>query len=70
MYVFDVKLTYPQERAKKALNKTGWSGVESAMEWLLSHPEGEDEEEEDEEMQAEPEVPKGRLISKCTFGVS
>ena len=51
------------------MNKTGWSGVESAMEWLLSHPEGEDEEEEDEEMQAEPEVPKGRLISKCTFGV-
>jgi len=49
---------FPEERAKKALNKTGWSGVESAMEWLLSHPEGEDEEEEDEEMQAEPEVPK------------
>ena len=64
MYVFDVKLTYPQERAKKALNKTGWSGVESAMEWLLSHPEGEDEEEEDEEMQAEPEVPKGQIISE------
>ena len=30
-----------QERAKKALNKTGWAGVEAAMEWLLSHPEDE-----------------------------
>merc|ERR1712129_222793 len=40
------------------LNKTGWSGVESAMEWLLNHPEGEDDEEEGEEMPAEPEVPK------------
>ena len=37
-----------QDRAKKALNKTGWAGVEAAMEWLLSHPEGEDEEEDDE----------------------
>ena len=46
------------------MNKTGWSGVESAMEWLLNHPEGEDEEEEDEEMQAEPEVPKGQIISE------
>ena len=33
LYVF-------QERAKKALNKTGWSGVEGAMDWLLNHPEG------------------------------
>jgi hypothetical protein len=30
------------------LNKTGWSGVESAMEWLLNHPEGEDDEEDEE----------------------
>merc|ERR1712158_158392 len=49
---------FSEERAKKALNKTGWSGVESAMEWLLNHPEGEGDEDEDEEMQAEPEVPK------------
>ena len=39
------------------MNKTGY--LESAMEWLLNHPEGEDEEEEEnEEMPAEPEVPK------------
>ena len=36
------------------------------MEWLLNHPEGEDEkeEEENEEMPAEPEVPKGQIISE------
>jgi len=49
---------FSEERAKKALNKTGY--LESAMEWLLNHPEGEadEEEEENEEMPAEPEVPK------------
>merc|ERR1712051_331793 len=44
---------FSEERAKKALNKTGY--LEAAMEWLLNHPEGEDE---NEEMPAEPEVPK------------
>ena len=39
------------------MDKTGY--LESAMEWLLNHPEGEDDvEEENEEMPAEPEVPK------------
>ena len=39
------------------------------MEWLLNHPEGEDEkeEEENEEMPAEPEVPKGQIISEWIF---
>ena len=46
------------------MNKTGY--LEAAMEWLLNHPEGEadEEEEENEEMPAEPEVPKGQIISE------
>lgn len=31
---------FSEERANKALTKTGWKGVEPAMEWLLAHPEG------------------------------
>jgi len=47
---------FSEDRAKKALNKTGWSGVEAAMEWLLSHPEVEGEEDDDDdEMQVEAE---------------
>merc|ERR1711982_135257 len=46
---------FSEERAKKALNKTGWSGVEAAMDWILNHPEGEDEDD-DEEMNAEVQV--------------
>ena len=49
------------------MNKTGWSGVESAMEWLLSHPEGEEgEDEDDDEMQveAEPAEPKVPLTAE------
>lgn len=42
---------FSEDRAKKALNKTGWSGVEAAMEWLLSHPEGEDDEENEDEVE-------------------
>jgi len=54
---------FSEERAKKALNKTGWSGVEGAMDWLLNHPEGEgdDEEDPDEVMEvsaeSEPKTP-------------
>merc|ERR1711935_797500 len=56
---------FSEERAKKALNKTGWSGVESAMEWLLNHPEGEgDEDEDDDEMEVEPEIPKVPLTAE------
>jgi len=55
---------FPEERAKKALNKTGWAGVEAAMEWLLSHPE--DEEDDDEEMVEEekPVEPKPELTEE------
>ena len=28
---------FTEAQAKKALNKTGWSGIEAAAEWLLSH---------------------------------
>jgi len=56
---------FSEERAKKALNKTGWSGVESAMEWLLNHPEGEgDEDDDDDEMVVEPETPKVPLTAE------
>lgn len=41
------------------MNKTGWSGVEAAMEWLLNHP---DDEDSDEEMPVEvPAEPKKEL---------
>ena len=33
-----VEMGFSKEKAEKALNKTGWSGVEAAMEWLLAHP--------------------------------
>jgi len=49
---------FPEERAKKALNKTGWAGVEAAMEWLLSHPEDNDDDDDDENaMNNEMEIP-------------
>ena len=33
-----VEMGFSKEKAQGALNKTGWSGVEAAMEWLLAHP--------------------------------
>ena len=36
---------FSEAQAKKALNKTGWSGIEAAAEWLLSNP-GDDGTEE------------------------
>ena len=54
-----------QDRAKKALNKTGWSGVEAAMEWLLNHPEGENDEEDDDTPEiVEEVVPKTPLTAE------
>lgn len=35
-----VEMGFEEARAKKALEQTGWQGVEAAMEWLLAHPEG------------------------------
>lgn len=35
------EMGFSKERAQQALTQTGWKGVEPAMEWLLSHPEGE-----------------------------
>ena len=29
---------FTEAQAKKALNKTGWTGIEAAAEWLLSNP--------------------------------
>jgi len=40
---------FTEAQAKKALNKTGWSGIESAAEWLLSHPGDDGTEEAGEE---------------------
>ena len=42
---------FSEAQAKKALNKTGWSGIEAAAEWLLSHPDDDGTEEDPEEME-------------------
>jgi len=39
---------FTEAQAKKALNKTGWTGIEAAAEWLLSNP-GDDGTEDDSE---------------------
>ena len=40
---------FSEAQAKKALNKTGWSGIEAAAEWLLSNPGDDGTEEAAEE---------------------
>lgn len=53
-----MEMGFSEKHANKALTKTGWKGVEPAMEWLLSHPEGEEDEDDDDEMDVpvEPQV--------------
>ena len=36
---------FSEAQAKKALNKTGWSGIEAAAEWLLSNPDDDGTED-------------------------
>lgn len=55
---------FPEEKAKKALNKTGWSGVEAAMEWLLNHPDDDGTLSDTEMPDAEPEQPKPQLTEE------
>ena len=59
------EMGFSEAKAKKALTQTGWSGVEQAMEWLLSHPDDDGAMDEDEmaeaEAAAEPEPPKKEL---------
>merc|ERR1712083_955345 len=55
---------FPEERAKKALNKTGWAGVEAAMEWLLSHPEDEEDDDEEVVEEEKPAEPKPELTEE------
>ena len=40
---------FSEQQAKKALNKTGWSGIEAAAEWLLSHPDDDGTENDADE---------------------
>ena len=42
---------FSEAQAKKALNKTGWSGIEAAAEWLLSNPDDDGTEDDPEEME-------------------
>jgi len=46
---------FTEAQAKKALNKTGWSGIEAAAEWLLSHPGDDGTEDASEEPAASEE---------------
>jgi len=43
------EMGFSEARSQKALAKTGWKGVEAAMEWLLAHPEGQDDDDEEED---------------------
>jgi len=47
-----VEMGFSKEKAEKALNKTGWSGVEAAMEWLLAHPDFDPNDDDDEDEEA------------------
>ena len=40
---------FTEAQAKKALNKTGWTGIEAAAEWLLSNPGDDGTEDASEE---------------------
>ena len=40
------EMGFSENKAKKALMQTGWSGVEAAMEWLLSNPDDDGEMDE------------------------
>ena len=48
---------FTEAQAKKALNKTGWTGIEAAAEWLLSNP-GDDGTEDASEDPPAGEVRK------------
>ena len=45
-----VEMGFPEKKAKKALTKTGWAGVERAMEWILANEDDDGEPSEEEEV--------------------
>jgi len=47
-----VEMGFSKEKAEKALNKTGWSGAEAAMEWLLAHPDFDPNDDDDDDEEA------------------
>ncbi len=61
-----VEMGFPRDRAMKALGKTGFAGVEAAMEWMLQNPDNgkdEDEEDEDQEQEEEANKPPPRVLT-------
>ncbi len=61
-----VEMGFDEAKAKKALTRTGWKGVEAAMEWLLAHGDdvGGDEAEDVEEVAAAAAEPPKELTEE------